>query len=72
MNTEAFTGRAQAYTKARPSYPNGAIDYIRSLVPADAVFADICAGTGKFTELLAKYDYNIFAIEPNDDMRAEL
>ena len=72
MNTEAFTGRAQAYTKARPVYPNEAIDYIRSLVPIDAVFADIGAGTGKFSECVAKHGYKIFAVEPNSDMRAEL
>jgi len=72
MNTEGFTGKAQAYAAARPSYPDEAIDYIRSLVPTDAVFADIGAGTGKFTECIAKHGYKIFAIEPNFDMRAEL
>ena len=72
MNTEAFTGKAQAYANARPGYPDEAIEYIRSLVPVDAVFADIGAGTGKFTECIAKYGYKIFAVEPNSDMRAEL
>ena len=72
MNTDAFTGRAQAYTIARPGYPDAAIEYICSLVPTDAVFADIGAGTGKFTECIAKHGYGIFAVEPNDDMRAEL
>jgi SAM-dependent methyltransferase len=72
MNIEAFTGRAQAYAKARPGYPDEAIDYIRSLAPTGAVFADIGAGTGKFTELLAKHGYNIYAVEPNSDMRSEL
>jgi len=71
-NIEAFTGRAQAYSIARPGYPKEAIEYICSLVPTDSVFADIGAGTGKFTELLAKHRYSIFAVEPNDDMRAEL
>ncbi|MCL2165425.1 MAG: class I SAM-dependent methyltransferase [Oscillospiraceae bacterium] len=72
MNTEAFTGRAQAYGKARPGYPDEAIEYIRSLVPTDAVFVDIGAGTGKFTESIAKHGYKIFAVEPNADMRTEL
>ena len=72
MNTEIFTGKAQAYAAARPGYPDEAIDYIRSLVPPNAVFADIGAGTGKFTECIAKYGYKIFAVEPNDDMRKEL
>ncbi|GHU36946.1 hypothetical protein FACS1894105_08170 [Clostridia bacterium] len=72
MNTENFTGRAQSYTKARPSYPAEAIEYIRGIVPPDAIFADVGAGTGKFTELLARYGYKIFAVEPNADMREQL
>jgi len=72
MNLEAFTGRAQAYTQARPGYPNEAIEYIRTLVPPEAVFADIGAGTGIFTTLLARHGYKIFAVEPNADMREQL
>jgi len=72
MNTEAFTGKAQAYVKARPGYPDEAMEYIYSLAPMGAVFADIGAGTGKFTELLARYGNKIFAVEPNTDMREQL
>ena len=72
MNLEAFTNRAQAYTEARPGYPDEAVEYIRTLVPSGAVFADIGAGTGKFTELIAKHGYEMFAVEPNADMREQL
>jgi 16S rRNA A1518/A1519 N6-dimethyltransferase RsmA/KsgA/DIM1 with predicted DNA glycosylase/AP lyase activity len=72
MITEQFTGRAQAYVKARPGYPDEAMEYIYNLSPQGAVFADIGAGTGKFTELLARYENEIFAIEPNADMREQL
>ena len=72
MSVEKFTGKAQAYAKARPSYPNEAVEYIRDLAPDGAVFAEIGAGTGKFTELLARYGYEIFALEPNADMREQL
>ena len=72
MNTERFTGRAQVYAAARPGYPDEAIEYIRSLVPLDAVFADIGAGTGKFSELIARCGYEVFAVEPNADMREQL
>jgi len=72
MNTEAFTGKAQAYTNARPGYPDEAIEYICSLVKPDAVFADVGAGTGKFTSLIAQRGYEIFAVEPNADMREQL
>ncbi len=72
LNTEKFTGKAQAYAKARPGYPDEAVEYICSLVPPNAVFADVGAGTGKFTELLAARGYVIFALAPNADMREQL
>jgi len=72
LNTEIFTCKAEVYAKARPGYPNASMEYIRELMPPDAVIADIGAGTGKFTVSLARYGYNIFAVEPNADMRGEL
>ena len=72
MNTEKFTGKAEAYAKARPGYPEEAIEYICSLIPPNAIFADVGAGTGKFTELLAARGYTVFAVEPNTDMREQL
>ena len=72
MNTELFSGKAEAYAKARPGYPEEVVDYILSLAPQGAVFADIGAGTGKFTELLAKKGLPVFAVEPNADMREQL
>jgi len=72
MNIEAFTGRAEAYVQARPGYSDEAMEYIRKLVPPGAVFADIGAGTGIFTVLLARYGCEVFAVEPNADMREQL
>lgn len=72
MNLDNFTGKAEAYAMGRPGYPKEAIEYICSLVPQDAVFADIGAGTGKFTMELAERGYSVFAIEPNVDMRGQL
>ena len=69
---EAFTGRARDYAGARPGYPDAAIAYVRGLAPPDAVFADIGAGTGKFTEPLARYGHTVYAVEPNADMRGQL
>lgn len=71
MNIENFTGKAEAYSIGRPGYPRAAIDYICSLVPQDAIFADIGAGTGKFTVALAERGYTVFAVEPNADMRGQ-
>ncbi len=41
-------------------------------MPENAVFADIGAGTGKFTALLAERGHAVFAVEPNADMREQL
>lgn len=72
MNIENFTGKAEAYAKGRPGYPNAAIETIIGLAPSGAVFADIGAGTGKFTVKLAECGYAVFAVEPNADMRGQL
>ncbi len=71
-NTENFTGKAEAYAKGRPGYPKAAIDTIVGLAPSGTVFADIGAGTGKFTVTLAERGYSVFAVEPNADMRRQL
>jgi len=69
---DAFTGKATAYAKARPGYAPAALDFILGLMPAGTVFADIGAGTGKFTCLLAQRVKFVYAIEPNEDMRAQI
>jgi ubiquinone/menaquinone biosynthesis C-methylase UbiE len=71
-NTTLFSGKAESYAKARPSYPQEAVDYVCSFAKPNVVFADIGAGTGKWAELIAAKGYEIFAVEPNDDMRKEL
>ncbi len=72
QNTEFFTGKAEAYAKARPGYCDAAMDYIFSLVPGDAALVEIGAGTGKFTLSLTRRGHAIFAVEPNADMRRQL
>ncbi len=72
MSIKTFTGKAEAYVKGRPGYPKSAIELILNEAKEDSVFADIGAGTGKFTEELAKSGHSIFAVEPNHDMRKQL
>ena len=81
-----FTGKATAYDKARPGYAPAALDFIVGLVappglrppPSQAkgalktVIADIGAGTGKFSAMLAARGYDVIAVEPNADMRSKL
>ncbi len=69
---------ADAYDAHRPSYPAEAVEqFLRGLEIAGvraAKVADLAAGTGKFTEILAARpeEYDIVAIEPHDGMRAQL
>lgn len=69
---ERFTERVAAYVAARPGYPQGVIDVLREragLRPEWAV-ADIGSGTGISTGLFLSAGCTVFAIEPNDAMRA--
>ncbi|HEX4619425.1 MAG TPA: class I SAM-dependent methyltransferase [Steroidobacteraceae bacterium] len=72
MTQERFSSRVEAYARYRPGYPPPAIELLRErcgLVPG-AVVADLGSGTGILTELLLKEGAEVFAVEPNDRMRA--
>lgn len=71
MNEEKFTGRADAYEKFRPSYPDALIDFLYENARCESV-ADIGAGTGKFTRCLLQKPWKVTAVEPNADMREKL
>lgn len=66
-----FTSRADDYAKYRPSYPDGVIDrLVAELDNADnAIAADIGAGTGISSRLLADRGIRVMAIEPNAAMK---
>ncbi len=67
-----FSGRAEDYEKYRPRHPNLAIDPILIGLepPTELVAADIGAGTGIGSRLLAERGIRVLAVEPNADMRA--
>lgn len=70
--TERFSDRVADYVKYRPGYPAAVLDLLSrecGLKPAASV-ADIGAGTGIFTRLLLQSGAQVFAVEPNADMRA--
>lgn len=66
-----FSDRAADYVKYRPSYPTAAIDKILQGLssPSQLVAADIGAGTGISSRLLAERKIKVVAIEPNEAMR---
>ncbi|MGK7900825.1 MAG: class I SAM-dependent methyltransferase [Hormoscilla sp.] len=65
---DRFSDRAADYVKYRPSYPAGAIDRILQGLDRP-VAADIGAGTGIASRLLADRGVRVLAIEPNGAMR---
>ncbi|MEN8614282.1 class I SAM-dependent methyltransferase [Dehalogenimonas sp. THU2] len=70
-NKQRFSNRVENYTKYRPSYPAEYIDYLVAevgLIPGSVV-ADIGAGTGILSRLLAPRVKTVLAVEPNTGMR---
>ncbi len=67
--TTRFADRVRDYEKARPSYPSEAVDAILEDLPPKPICADIGAGTGIMSRLLAQRGALVHAIEPNQHMR---
>ncbi len=69
--TTRFSDRAEAYSRHRPGYPPEALDAIFESLddPAQLLVADIGAGTGISTALLAERVARVIAVEPNAQMR---
>jgi ubiquinone/menaquinone biosynthesis C-methylase UbiE len=69
-----FDRGADAYERARPSYPDEAVALIvdsLGIGPGRRVL-DLAAGTGKLTRLLAPTGADVVAVEPVPGMRARL
>src|SRR5580658_6312532 len=69
-----FGAQADAYDRARPSYPPEAIDWLvegMGIKPGQRV-VDLAAGTGKLTVLLAGTGAELMAVEPVGSMRDRL
>jgi ubiquinone/menaquinone biosynthesis C-methylase UbiE len=72
--TKRFTNRAANYAAYRPKYPAAVLEFMRAELGLNtsSVVADVGAGTGIWTEMLLRSGCRIvFAVEPNDAMRAE-
>ena len=67
-----FTGRAEAYSKYRPTYPQEIIDILNAQIGfnKDKIVADVGSGTGILTKIFLDNGNRVFGIEPNDEMRS--
>ncbi|HET9461782.1 MAG TPA: class I SAM-dependent methyltransferase [Gaiellaceae bacterium] len=66
----SFAKVADAYERGRPGYPDEAVRWLAGEAPRDVV--DLGAGTGKLTRSLVALGHRVTAVEPLDEMRAEL
>jgi SAM-dependent methyltransferase len=66
----AFADVAGAYERGRPGYPSEAVRWLVGDEPRDVV--DLGAGTGKLTRTLVALGHRVTAVEPLDEMRAQL
>lgn len=66
----AFAEVADAYERGRPGYPDEAVRWLVGDEPRDVV--DLGAGTGKLTRSLVALGHRVTAVEPLDEMRAQL
>ncbi|MFL5954230.1 MAG: class I SAM-dependent methyltransferase [Gaiellaceae bacterium] len=69
-----FANAADIYERARPSYPQEAVDWLvaeTGLGPGRTVI-DLGAGTGKLTRLLLPTGARVVAVEPIPEMRAHI
>jgi SAM-dependent methyltransferase len=70
VRARSFGAAADLYERARPGYPDAAIDW---LLPEGArTVLDLGAGTGKLTRSLAARGLDVVAVEPIAAMRASL
>lgn len=71
-SSDRFSSRVADYVRYRPGYPPALLDWLHGElgVAAEALVADIGAGTGISSELLLAAGHPLIAVEPNADMRA--
>jgi SAM-dependent methyltransferase len=68
--TRRFTSCAEAYRHFRPTYPPDVLDVLGEGLTSQLIVADLGAGTGISSRLLASRGWSVFAVEPNAAMRA--
>lgn len=71
-NEQIFTNRAESYAKGRPGYADGVFELLfHDILKPEDKTADVGSGTGIFAKVLIERGFDVFCVEPNDEMRAQ-
>ncbi|MCC7293966.1 MAG: class I SAM-dependent methyltransferase [Phycisphaerales bacterium] len=70
--TQRFSDRVDDYVRYRPTYPVAMFDALAASygLSAKREIADLGSGTGILTQLLLERGHTVYAVEPNEAMRA--
>ncbi len=70
-STQRFSNRVENYVKYRPTYPPAVIELLKDEcgLTRDSIIADIGSGTGILSELFLRHGCQLYAVEPNREMR---
>lgn len=69
---DRFDDKARAYSAARPSYAQAALNFLYSTyLDGNSVIADVGSGTGILTAQFLERGNTVYGVEPNDGMRAK-
>jgi ubiquinone/menaquinone biosynthesis C-methylase UbiE len=73
-DSRSFDQVAELYERARPTYPEEAVDWLadRLRIGARSSVLDLGAGTGKLTRALVPRAAHVIAVEPGPEMLAQL
>ena len=74
IRASSFGSAAAEYAEHRPGYPDAAVEWVLRPVRDRRVIRvlDLAAGTGRVTEALQRADVDVIAVEPDEQMRAEM
>jgi SAM-dependent methyltransferase len=69
--TKRFSSRVEDYIRYRPAYPTDVVPWLAAEcgLTSQSRIADIGSGTGLLTRLFLDVGCQVFAVEPNADMR---
>ena len=69
-----FSGMAENYNRFRPTYSSDTIRFLNDAIDfnENLVLADIGAGTGISSKMFLENGNEVYAVEPNEDMRIVL